>query len=331
MRRALALALVLSLVWSCKQRTPAASDHPAAAAPPESTEAPDPREALAAANSARGGSQVVATLNFTETDRDISGPDSAAAGAVRIHLVNRGAAIHELRLMKLGENTIVGGVMPFIAEGGQLPAGLTPAGGAGPLPPGQSMDVVQMLGPGDYLVFCRLRGPDDKPWFTRGVRRMLRITGSLPSVPQPPVLEARSAIITSERGWKFGITLQTSPGRSILIEGSARRTSIPPGENIIMLENFGGPGHDAVLIRADEPRAMRRYIDWLAGAGGDPPRIIGGLPGLFAIALEGGSSRMRAYLSLTLERGAYIIFCPRKNSAAAYDYELGEYAQFIVQ
>lgn len=318
MRRWHGLALIVALAGAsgCKKKNRTPAGRPAAAA--ESLEVPEPVDVLAAAKSTRAEVRVT-DASFTETDAGIGGPDSVRAGAVRIRLTNRGGAVHELRLLRLPDDAIVPEILAHVSQLGELPRGLAPNGGAGPLLPGQSIEVMEFLRRGTYLVIDRMRGPDGKPWFTRGLIRTLRIYGAQPRVPQLPSIEARSALLTSQRGWKFGAAL-----RRVLLEGTNRETTIPRGENVIMLENFGGAGHDVVLLKGNDPFAMRAYADWLAKGGPAPP-IVGGMPGLFTLP----GARMRAFIRVTLDRGSYIIFCPNHNPSG-FDFELGEFSQFIV-
>jgi hypothetical protein len=297
------------------------------AAAEQSTQAEvlDPSEALAAASRATGtpvGPPKV--IAFTATDTGITGPDSVPNGAVEIRLTNRGQAPHELRLLRLAPQMTAEQAMAALSQGPDLPRSLSPRGGAGPVMPGKSTTVVELLGPGTYLALCHLNAGDGKAWYTKGVVRTLTVTGVAPARPQPPVIPAGSAIVTSDKTWKFGVSLRTSSQRTLLIEGRNRRTDIPGGDNIIMLEHYGREGHDAVIMRATEPRQMREYVAWLEGRRPDPPDIVGGIPGLVP--------QMRAWFHLQLEPGAYIIFCPNFHQrTGARGFELGEYDQFVVK
>lgn len=264
-------------------------------------------------------------LTYTLTDDTIIGPDSLATGAFEVRVTNRARTVQELRFLRLPPNARIEAALEYLRQSGEIPPGLGPQGGVGPLAPGRSLTVVQTFRPGSYLLMSTLTDKDGKGWFTKGMLLPMVITGNAPNRVQPPSMRAVAVMLTSDNVWRFGRTLTRGEDRNLLLESRSRRTDIPSGQTTIMLDHLGAAGHDLIILRAAEPGAMREYAAWLDGSRLEPPTIIGGVPGLY--------SQMRAFIQLRLEPGPYIIFCPnfRPGSNEIRGFQLGEYDQFVVK
>jgi hypothetical protein len=265
-------------------------------------------------------------LSFTVSEAGFTGPDSVLNGPVEIRLTNHGRMAHEIRFLRLPQGISVADAIAFIAQRGILPPQLMPQGGVGPVRPGASGTLIEPMRDGTYLIVCTLLDPEGHPWFTKGLVSSITLTGKSPTTLQPANLRATSALSTGDVAWRFSKALTRGENRTLALEGRQRNTAIPRGEMLMMIEHFGGPGHDAVLIRAEGPRAMDDYVSWMLGDIPTSPEVISGMPGL----LNG----VRAYLKLNLQPGSYIIFCPhpkRGGDPNTRGYQVGEYDQFVVK
>ncbi len=263
-------------------------------------------------------------VHITITDQGIESPDSLPTGTVELHVTNKGKHVHEARLLQLPRGMTAGDAIATIDHDHRLPhaAGF---GGAGPVAPGQTVTVTQLLTqPGTYLLVCALPSDDGQPWFTRGLLRIVVLHGSKAFWRQPQILPASAVIITTGTMVRFGAALTRGGKRSLLIEGRWRRTQIPPGDNQFKIEQRSGQGHDLVIMKTIDPLQMHAYVDWLNGDRSDPPPgIIGGIPGLYGPI-------MTFYIKLLgLAPGTYTIFCPKVHGGVP-DFELGEVDQFYV-
>ena len=328
-----ALVLGVTLVVACKGRNVAQARAAA--------------EASAAAELARGDSSVPASrgdsaqttfhghigkpqlLQFTVSDAGITGPDTVLTGPVEFRVTNTGTVGHELRFLKMGRATLEMLRTEMARDNGNLPP-LEPNGGVGPVMPGQTVSVVQLLEPANYAVVSTNRAADGTPWYRKGLLRLLRVTGTLPPnyVIQPPVERASAVLLAIGSTWRFGSSLTRGEDRSLQVEGRMRRTEIEQGDITIGVEFRGGAPHDLVVMRASGPGAMREYLDWMDGAP-RPLEIVGGIPSLNA-------KGTKSYLRVHLAPGPYIVFCPqpvrsREAGEEFFGFQTGEYAQFVVK
>jgi hypothetical protein len=259
---------------------------------------------------------------FTATDIGLTGPDSVAADLVNVKLVNRGHEIHQIRffLVTTAPRTAREAV-DSLRQSGRLPGWLNlPAGGVGPVAPGQTGVVIQRLQPGQYVVLDDLLGHDAVVWARKGLARALVVRGSASNVQ--PMVTASAGLLVGN-AFRFG-TMLNRRGENVLLEGRNRLSTLHPGDNIIQIENLGA-SRSIVLLKTDSPTGMRRFSQWLETGAGDPGgAIAGGVPN----SRIGG----RVYLRVRMEHGTYFIFCPQTNPQTRLrGFETGEFAQFIVR
>ncbi len=264
-------------------------------------------------------------VNITVTDEGFQAPDSLVTGSVEFRVTNKGKFVHEARLVELPPSRTPGDAIGIINSTKHLPVSQG-AGGAGPIEPGHTVSVTQLITrPGNYLIVCKMRQSDGSMWFTHGLVRVLVLWGSRAAWRQPPLLVSSGMIITTGTIMRFGAALtRAGQTRSLQLEGRWRIMQIPRGDNLLKLEHRGGLGHSLVIMKTGDPLQMHAFVDWYNGDRGDPPPgIVGGIPGLYGPI-------MTFYVKLTgLTPGTYTIFCPETHGGTP-DFELGEVDQFYV-
>jgi hypothetical protein len=272
-------------------------------------------------------------IEYTATDGAYQGGvRSIVNGQVALRFTNRGHSVHELRFFRItNPDATLSQVVGFITAQQNLPArDLVAGGGAGPLSPGRTMTATQYLQTGDYLIVDMLLAPDGQHWFSKGMVDSLHVTGNFDirfRAVQPAGLVATATLQTNETTWRFGSSLTRGRNTSLLVEGRNRRTQLVHGPNVVVIDNgVRFPIHDVVVLRGTEPRAMHQYISWLNGDHSVPvPDVAGGIPGYFL---------SKSYISMDLEPGPYLIFCPVEKGPRgdrAFGFEVGEYDQFVVK
>jgi hypothetical protein len=274
-------------------------------------------------------------IEYTATDGAYQGGmRSIVNGQVALRFTNRGHSVHELRFLRISRPDVtLAQIVGFIRGQQSLPErDLVGWGGAGPLAPGRTMTATQFFQPGDYLIVNTLLAPDGQRWFTEGMIDSLHVTGNFDitkRVVQPAKLVATGTLQTNETTWRFGSSLTRGRNTSLLVEGRNRRTQLVHGPNVVAIDNgVRYPIHDVVILRGTEPRAMRQYIRWVNGDRSVPvPDVVGGIPAFFPLS--------KSYLSMDLDAGPYLIFCPvlkgPRGDDRAAGFEVGEYDQFVVK
>lgn len=279
----------------------------------------------APANDSQAAAGHATLLNVSVSDEQITGLDSMKTGAIEIRLTNRGKYVHQVRLRRLPSRLTAGDAIASINRLHDVTGlGLADHGGAGPIEPGVTISVVEVVqDTGTYFLLDELNSPDGTKWVSRGLLKVIVFTGSNSAYRQPPLMAAASSILDNGVALRFGTALMRGE-RSVQIEGRFRSTRLQHGDNVIKIDYLGGPGHDLVIMKTGDPMALHDYFDWVDGARRDPPPgINGGIPGLYP-------ARMTFYLKVKLEPGTYTIFCARKLADGTPHFELGELEQVWV-
>lgn len=111
-------------------------------------------------------------------------PDEIPGGAVKINLVNDGAADHEIAFVEIGDTELDQFLIDFapVLQGGPIPEYVVSFVGANEVPVGGSDTFTYTLPEGTYAAFCALSGtPDDpeaegEPHFDLGMKQIVEVT-----------------------------------------------------------------------------------------------------------------------------------------------------------
>jgi hypothetical protein len=200
-------------------------------------------------------------VTFIAHDYGYEGPETIPTGLTTVRLVNRGRELHHVQLIRLsGGHTLDEFVKGASAGEGPLPSWATPEGGPNAVEPGDTVDAIQQLEPGSYVMLCFIPGPDGRPHFTKGMVRGLQVTG-----------HARQAVEPAA-----DLTVKLS---DYAFQPSGELT---PGRRTIRVENIGPQMHELVLVRLEAGKSLHDLADWAKGGFETVPPVhfVGGIVGL---------------------------------------------------
>ena len=100
-----------------------------------------------------------APIRITGTEFSFDAPDALPAGEIPIEFANRGDALHELVIIRLGVGATLEDLRGLRAGGSDQ---IEIAGKVGPITTGEVERTVASLDPGDYGMACFVIGPDGR-------------------------------------------------------------------------------------------------------------------------------------------------------------------------
>jgi hypothetical protein len=246
------IALVVALASSCSRA--------------ESTERPDASREL-----------LVRTAEFS-----FSAPDTIAAGYLTIRLVNDGAEMHHMQLVRLGEGHSFADFRESAAAGNPIPAWVTPVGGPNASSPGGDARVAVDLAAGRYAMLCLIPSFYDRTaHYHKGMVRQLVVVPSPGGNGKEPAADGR--IVLSDYAFAISPTLRS-------------------GRHTLRVENAADQPHELVIERLIPGKTMDDLMAWAKRMEGPPPVEPNG--GTTVIA-PGGVNLMTA----TFVPGTYVLVC----------------------
>jgi hypothetical protein len=259
----LSLAVAGGLLFGCR------SDRPAAAVAAGSD---------SAAPAPAGGANVV---TITASDFTFDAPAEVAAGLTTFHLVNRGAELHHVQLIRLGEGKTADDFVAALKAGGPPPAWATVAGGPNPPDAGGTAVATVGLEPGNYALTCFIPSPDGVPHLMKGMVRPLTVTPATGAGASEPSADVTMKLVD----FSFELDRPLTAGR-----------------RIIRVENAGGQPHEVAIVRLEPGKEPMDFAHW-------GEKQVGPAPG----ALQGGVSaimpKTHAFVEVDLQPGEYGLIC----------------------
>jgi hypothetical protein len=225
-------------------------------------------------------------VNVTASDFKFEMPDSLPAGLTTFHLMNHGAELHHMQVLRLEQGKTIADFQAAMQTQGPPPAWITFAGGPqGGFPHGQPNNVTMTLTPGNYVAICFIPSPSDgKPHVAKGMVKSLTVTGKMPTVTQAGAPKADYVLTLYDYNFDTDKPLK-----------AGRRT--------IQIKNTAKQFHEAVIVKLPPNVPVTALLEWMsAGMKGAPPAVsVAGIAGLTPGQVNS--------ITLDLEPGEYGMYC----------------------
>ena len=117
-----------------------------------------------------------AAVTVTARDYAFDAPDSVAAGAVTVQLVNHGKELHQAQLIRLEQGKSLADVAQVLKSGGAHTILDQVRGGPNGIAPGQEAQATEVLSPGNYAYICLIPSPDGVVHAAKGMARPFTVT-----------------------------------------------------------------------------------------------------------------------------------------------------------
>ena len=221
-------------------------------------------------------------VTVTASEFAFAAPATIPAGLTTVRLVNQGAEMHHVQLVRLAAGHTVQELMELArTEGEPMPEWATFVGGPNVHAPGAHSDATVQLEPGEYALVCFIPSPDGVPHIAKGMVKALTVT--------PANSEAQAAtpdVRMTLTDYAFGIEPEIAAGR---------RT--------VEITNTAAQPHEVALMKLAPGKTPQDMLAWLqAGMQGPPPAMpIGGTSFL--------SQGERNQITADFEPGEYALFC----------------------
>jgi hypothetical protein len=225
------------------------------------------------------------TVTVTTTDFAFSFPDTMQAGAITFEIVNHGAELHHMQIVRLEQGKTMADFGAAMQVQGPPPAWVTFLGGPqGGVPHGPATNATVTLTPGNYVALCFIPGPDGKPHIAKGMLKPFTVTGKAPAVAQAGAPKADYVMTLYD--YNFDVDKPLKAGR---------RT--------ILFRNTAQQFHEAFMVKLPPNVPVTALLEWMgSGMKGQPPVIpVGGI-----VAIGMGKENL---VTMDLEPGNYGVYC----------------------
>jgi hypothetical protein len=209
-------------------------------------------------------------------------PDSISAGLTTFNLVNDGAALHHVQLVRLDSGKTMADFEAVMKNPGTPPpAWAVFVGGPNAPDPKGTTNATLDLKEGNYVMLCLVDLPDHVPHFAKGMVKPFKVTAAAGTPAVAPTPDVTISLVD----YNFAV-----------------KGNLTAGKHTIKIENNGPQVHEIEIIRLAPGKTMKDLGDWMAKPDGPPPaNAIGGL----AATLKGGS----AFYNVELTPGKYVMIC----------------------
>lgn len=233
-----------------------------------------------AAPTARAGRIAAAAVTFTATDFAFRGPDTVAAGAVRVRLRNAGAELHHAQLLRLESGKRLSDVYAWLKAGGPPPAWMRDVGGPNAPAPGAEAEAVVSLLPGRYAIVCFIPSPDGTPHVVKGMGSEFVVVGA-----PGRVVEAAADVDVRLTDYGFSFS-----------------TPVTAGSRTLRIRTDAPQSHEMFIARLAQGKTAADLLQWIEKPLGPPPGEPMG--GVSAIA-----PGMANTITVTFTPGEYALYC----------------------
>src|SRR5215210_6003240 len=124
------------------------------------SERPDAKAAPAAEPAAAPVGPAAAPITVTATDFKFDLPAQVPAGAVTLHLINRGKELHQAQIIRLDDGKTIDDFAKAMKQAGPPPSWVKFVGGPNGIAPEQEGSSTTALTPGHYALLCFIPGAD---------------------------------------------------------------------------------------------------------------------------------------------------------------------------
>lgn len=220
-------------------------------------------------------------VTIAASDAGFDAPDTIPSGLVTLHLVTRGAEMHQAALARIGSGHTLAQFLDAMRAPPPPPDWVEMAGGVEPPAPGDSASVTLTLAPGRYAILDLIPGADGVPHVVKGMYRELIVA---PSRARPAV----EPVATDSLTLADGAFVSSAP--------------LATGTRMLRVVNSGTRPHEVTIVRLAQGKSASDLLHWLAHPAGPPPgTMLGGVFGL--------RPGEHAYVPALLTPGEYAIFC----------------------
>ncbi len=224
-------------------------------------------------------------ITISAKDFSYDAPDTIQAGAVTLKLVNDGADLHHVQLLKLSDGkTYADFVAAFQA---MKPTDAPPpwvhdiAGPNTPVPGGGISEIMETLEPGNYAIVCFIPGADHVPHAMKGMMKSLTVVPATGPAAMLPTADI--AVTMSDYAWTV-------------------TPEITAGKHILKIENIAEQSHEMVIAQLAPGKTVAELAAWVENQNGPPPgKPMGGISGM----AKGGV----VLLPVDLPPGEYGLLC----------------------
>lgn len=223
-------------------------------------------------------------LTVTAKEFAFESTDTVTAGMVTIKLLNQGAELHHVQLVRLSDGKTYADLQEGLKN--MKPGSPPPpwmhdmAGPNSPVPGGES-SITQELQPGNYAILCFIPGPDQIPHVMKGMMKPLTVIPATTASAPAPVADI--SVMMTDYAW------QVTP-------------EITAGKHIIKLENNATQSHEMLIAKLEPGKTVADLAKWVHTMKGPPP----------ATPLGGTSGQSKGdvvYVPIDLAPGEYGLMC----------------------
>ena len=244
---------------------------------------PKADSSAAAATAAAPVAPTVVTISAKEFAYEA--PDTIQSGVVTLKLVNNGAELHHVQLLKLSDGKkfadLVAGFKTMKPTDAPPPWVHDVAGPNSPLPGGGDSQITESLEPGDYAIVCFIPGADQVPHAMKGMMKSLTVVPAMGASASLPTADI--SVTMSDYAWTV-------------------TPEITAGKHVIKIENTAAQSHEMFIAALAPGKTAADLVAWVEKMKGPPPaKPIGGISGMSKGAV--------VYVPVDLAPGEYGLFC----------------------
>jgi uncharacterized cupredoxin-like copper-binding protein len=186
-------------------------------------------------------------------------PDTVPAGITTIHLINKGAELHHVVLIRLSGGHTMADLGKAMASNGPPPKWATSVGGPNAPVPGGNASATLHLAPGSYAIVCFIPSADGVAHVMKGMSRPLTVTG--PDVVGPlPKSDVTVALVD------YGFNVSRP---------------FVAGHQVVRIHNAAMQDHEMFIVRLAPGKTVQDLTAWSEKMVGPPPAMpLGGVTAL---------------------------------------------------
>lgn len=264
-------------------------------------------------------------VTLTATDYAFAIADTVTGGFVNVSFRNNGREEHHAQIVRLNDGVTqtqfretLAAVMQAAQTEGEAAFMkffeiATLAGGPGVIAPGNSVDVVADLAPGNYALMCFVAGPDGVPHIAKDMLKFFTVSAPADAAATTPT----AAFTVNLADFAF----------------SDLPATLPAGRTTIEAHNAGPEPHEMIVLKLDDGVTVQQLMQMMespppADSTQPPPAppftSMGGVQGL----MPGG----KGWVTLDLSSGNYVLVCfiPSPANQGAPHIALGMMKEFRV-
>ena len=258
----------------------------------------------------------VPTVTFVASEYAYDAPASIPGGVTRLAIENRGEALHDITVLKLGEGRTIDDVIGFFqqmaaGEEAPIPDWVTFYGGA-VAAPGQTNSYLVDLAPGNYVVYSFGMDEEGVPDAAKGMMQTLTVTESESTAALPAETDITVEMVDF----------------SYVVHGNGVQGSVQAGEQTLRMINTGMEPHEMILFRLAEGATLEDFVSFMGSEepAGPPPFVpAGGAPPI--------SDGVETVYTMTFEPGRYVMICfiPSGANSGMPHFMLGMVQELVVE